>query len=147
MDFACELPPFEKGGFWGRTLNTTKFTERQCPSSGLAHDSPYLGDLPQGSSTYIEGSISVCILLHTTSGAFKQPVMIATSLAEGVALPASLRSVGFVHLDHSNAAPVRLVFNVSSELPEGPRVQLSIEPPAFSVGSDVVKFSNRDDGI
>jgi len=143
-----ELPPFEKGGFWGRILNyATKFAGWQCPSYGLAHDSPYLGDLPQGSSAYVEGSIPVRVLFQSASGALEQPVMVTATLSQSPAPPAQLGRVGFVHLDHLDASPVGLVCDVFSEYPEGPRVQLSVEFPAFTVAPDALRVADRDESI
>lgn len=51
---------------------TTEFAGRQCPSYGLVHNSPYLDDIPQGSSAYVEGSIPVRVLFQSASRALEQ---------------------------------------------------------------------------
>ena len=63
------------------------------------------------------------------------------------ASPAPLRSVCFVHFDHRDAPPVRLVLNVLSKLPERPRVQLSVEPSALAVAPDALRVSNGNQGV
>ena len=73
----------------------------------------------------------VCIFFQPTSGALEQPVVLSTSHTNCSTSPTPLRGVGFTHLDNLDASPVRLVFDVLSELPERPRVQLSVEPSPF----------------
>ncbi len=127
--------------------DVTKPTLPQCPSYGLVHDSPYLGDLPQGSSAYVEGCISIRVLLQPTSGALEQSVMPAAPHTNRPAPPAQPRGVGFAHFDYPNASPVRLVLDVLPEFPEGPRIQLSVEPSTLTIASDAFWVPDCDDGI
>ena len=127
--------------------NTTKFAGWQCPSYGLAHNSPYLGDLPQSSSAYVEGTIPVCIFFQPTSETFEQPVVPAASHAQSPAPPTQLGSVGLAHLDDLNPAPVCLVLDVLSEFPERPRVQLSVELASLAALPDALWVSDCNDSI
>ncbi len=128
--------------------DTTKFAE-QCPSYGLAHDSPYLGDLPQGSSAYVEGTVPVRVLFQSASEALEQSEMFSTSHSDCTAPTSTtpLRGVGFVYINHSDAPPVRLVLDVSLEFPERPRVQLSVEPSPFTIFSYALWIPDCDDCV
>jgi len=127
--------------------DTTKFAGWQCPSYGLAHDSPCLGDLPQGSSAYVEGTIPVRVFSQTTSGTLEQSAVPAATHTDCPASPTPLRGVGFAHFNHRDSSPVRLVLDVLPKFPEWPRVQLSVESPALAVFSDAFWIPDCDEGV
>jgi len=110
----------------------------------MAHDSPYLGDLSQGPSAYVEGTVSVRIFFQSASGTLEQSVMPAAPHVDGPTAPTPLRGVGFAHFNHHYSSPACLIFNVLSELPKRPRVKLSVELLSFLVVADAIEFSYRN---
>jgi len=73
--------------------------------------------------------------------------MPAAPHADYSAPPAPLRGIGFTDFNHRDASPVRLVLNISSELPERPKVQFSVEPSPLAIPPYTLWIPDGDDGV